>query len=70
MSARITRINLNVNDECAAFLVAKREAGTSMTETIRRAIALLKFIEDETLKGNVVQIVDKRGKAREVVFVQ
>lgn len=64
-----TRLTVNINVETAAALkeVAERR-GISYTEAIRRAVAILKLIEDETLKGHSIQINEGK-RVREIVLV-
>lgn len=69
-SPRYTRLNVNLNDESAEALRKVAESkGVSVTEAVRRAIALMKFIEDETNKDHKVQIVDKAGSKRELILM-
>jgi hypothetical protein len=64
-----TRLNVNLNEETACALKAiSRKRGVTVTETIRRAVAVLKFFEDETRAGRHVEVV--RGDAvYELVFL-
>lgn len=65
----VTRLTVNLNAETAAALneiAAKR--GISLTETVRRAVAVLKFLEDEIQKGHVVQSTDG-ARTRELLLV-
>jgi hypothetical protein len=41
--------------------------GASVTETIRRAIAVLKFVEDEVDKGNKLAVVERDSSGKEQV---
>lgn len=67
---RYTRLNVNLNEETAAALKEiARKRDISITEAIRRAIALLKFIEDETAAGHRIQVTDGHGKVREIVLM-
>lgn len=45
-------------------LLAHRR-GASVTETIRRAIVVLKFVEDEVDKGNKLAVVDRDSSGKE-----
>jgi predicted transcriptional regulator len=69
--SRYTRLNVNLNEETATALKEiARKRDVSVTEAIRRAIAILKFIEDETAAGHRIQIADARsGKVREIVLM-
>ena len=48
-----TRLNVNINDETAAALqeLASRRQ-TTVTEVVRRAVSIYKFIEDEVMDGD------------------
>ncbi len=64
-----TRLNINLNAEAAAALkeyIERRHI--TYTEAIRRAIALLKFIDDEMLAGHELQIFDGET-VRKIVLV-
>lgn len=55
-----TRLNVNINEETAAALrelAARRD--TSVTEIVRRSVAVYKFVEDEVgAGGKTLQVVD------------
>ncbi|MDF3291552.1 hypothetical protein [Streptomyces silvisoli] len=59
-----TRLSVNINPETAQKLRwYKEHKGISITETIRRAVALLDLVERETSeKGNEVLLRSKDGK--------
>lgn len=60
-----TRLSVNVNDETAAALRAlAAENETSVTEMIRRATGLYKFVHDEYEAGKTLELVDKDNKGR------
>ena len=67
----LTRLNVNLNQETAAALkTIASDNNISLTEAIRRAIALLKFIEDEIGDDRKVQIMDRDGRnKRELVLM-
>lgn len=49
----MARLHINMNDETAAALralAAKRQ--TSVTEIVRRAVGVYKFVEDEVVDGD------------------
>lgn len=50
-----TRLNVNINGECAAALdeLSERE-DVSVTEIIRRAISVYKFVSDEQAAGKKI----------------
>lgn len=58
-----TRLNVNVNDETAAALRVLAEGrATTITEVIRRAISLYKFVDDEVLRGDkTLKLVGPHG---------
>ncbi len=71
VSADYTRLSVNINDATAEQLrrVAK-DRGINITEAVRRAIALLAFIEDEVQAQHQVQVVDPQsGSVRELVMI-
>ena len=55
-----TRLNVNINDECAAALseLAEREE-TTVTEIVRRAISVYKYATDEMLAGKKVLFIEE-----------
>ncbi|TFC83037.1 ribbon-helix-helix protein, CopG family [Cryobacterium sp. TMT3-29-2] len=60
---KIVRLNVNLNNETAEALKALAdERGISVTEAVRRAISVYKYIEDEVSAGHKVQIADKVNK--------
>jgi predicted transcriptional regulator len=66
-----TRLNINVNDETAAALqelAAKRD--TTLTEIVRRAVSVYKFVEDEVVDGEkTLEIKDKTSGERTTLAV-
>jgi hypothetical protein len=70
VEAEMVRLSVNLNQETA--LAIKRIAcrsGTSVTEGIRRAISIYKFLQDENLKGRKIHVMDYDGSnVRELVF--
>lgn len=65
------RLSVNMNPETADALreIAKNH-GVSITEAVRRAIAVASFIEEESRKGNSIQIEDAQTKkVRELVLM-
>ena len=59
-----TRLNININDETEAALkeLAKRRE-TTVTEIVRRAVSVYKFIEDEVVDGNkTLKLVSREGQ--------
>lgn len=73
-TSAIVRLSVNLAaDAMDALRWLAGRRGLSLTETIRRAISVLKFIEDELDKGNTLAIVetDREGKqrVREILLV-
>jgi hypothetical protein len=68
---QLVRLNVNMNEETATALKdLSDKQGLSLTETIRRAIAIYKFVYDEFKSGRVVQTMDKDGNnKREIVLM-
>ncbi len=66
---RSTRLSVNINKETADTLreITGRR-GISYTEAIRRAVAIYKLIEEETQKGNRIQIDDGR-RTKEILLL-
>lgn len=65
-----TRLSVNLSEDTAEALqglVARRR--TTLTDGVRRAIAVWKFVEDEVAAGNRLAVIDKNGNVREVVLV-
>ena len=61
----MTRLSVNINDETATALrdlADRREI--SVTEVVRRAVSVLKFIEDETDQDKSLQLVDNETDER------
>jgi len=67
----IVRLNVNINAETAEALKALAEAkGISVTEAIRRAISVYKFVEDEVQIGRKVRTMDTSdNNVRELVLM-
>jgi hypothetical protein len=67
---QLVRLNVNMNEKTALELreVAKSD-GISITEVVRRAIALYRYVRAETKKGRVLQIMDKDGTNRSEIVL-
>ncbi|MCX4757851.1 ribbon-helix-helix protein, CopG family [Kitasatospora purpeofusca] len=67
-----TRLSVNINDDTAdALQRLKSEKGISITEAVRRAVALLDLVERETNKPGQpgkLQIVDYDGAVRQLLL--
>ncbi|GAB2807521.1 hypothetical protein ACWGJ2_31740 [Streptomyces sp. NPDC054796] len=60
----ITRLSVNINEDTAARLRwYKEHKGISITETVRRAVALLDLVERETADGSEVLLKSRDGKS-------
>lgn len=70
MSVNYVRLSVNINDETAqALRELSEEHGRSFTETVRRAISIAKYLDDEQLAGNRIQIIDeRRNEVRELII--
>ncbi|KKD02480.1 hypothetical protein [Streptomyces sp. WM6386] len=61
---QVTRLSVNINEDTAAKLRwYKEHKGISITETVRRAVALLELVERETADGNEVLLKSRDGKS-------
>jgi hypothetical protein len=56
------RLSVNINDETAAALnqLAERD-GVTITEVVRKAIGIYKFVDDQTQAGKRLQLVDDKN---------
>lgn len=67
----LVRLNVNLNKETAAALkelAAKQQI--SLTEAVRRAVSVLKFIDEEKSQGRKIQTMDSQERnKREVVLM-
>lgn len=70
MADTLTRLSVNMNRQTTEDLKSLAEARQlSYTETIRRIIAVARYLEDELEQGRVIQVVDKdRNEVRELVI--
>jgi hypothetical protein len=71
---KITRLSINLSlDAAQALRDLTTEKGISITEGVRRAIAVWKFVEDEKSKGNRLAVLEpgRNGeeRVREVVLI-
>ncbi|MET9205388.1 hypothetical protein [Streptomyces bacillaris] len=67
-TAQTTRLSVNINSETAAFLKQNKLKGISLTESIRRAVAMMELVERETSGGNQVLIRSKNGDMRQLLL--
>lgn len=57
-----TRLNVNINDETAAFLRDRSAAeGRTVTEVVRRMASVYKFVADANENGDRLQLVKPDG---------
>jgi len=64
------RLSVNVSGETAeAFRSLIARKGLSVTEGVRRAIMVWKFIEDEIAAGNALAVIEPDGAIRKVTLL-
>jgi len=67
---KFVRLSVNLSFETAETfreLIARK--GMSITEGIRRAIAVWKFIEDEKSRGNEIAVIEQDDTVRKVILL-
>ncbi|HJT91749.1 MAG TPA: ribbon-helix-helix protein, CopG family [Mycobacterium sp.] len=64
------KFTVEMNDELDAVVTSLAEQqGVPKTQVVRRALALLKYLEDQRRAGNVVLVQHpETGREKEVVF--
>jgi hypothetical protein len=66
----IVRLSINLSAETAdSFKALLERKGLSITEGIRRAITVWRFLEDETAKGNQIAVIEQDESVRKVVLL-
>lgn len=67
---RLVRLSVNLSPDAADVLkeYAKRK-GVSITEAVRRAIGVLKFLDETQNRGASVTVSDDSGSEKEVIFL-
>jgi len=67
---RLVRLSVNLNPDTADVLkeYAIRK-GVSVTEAVRRAIGVLKFVDETQNRGASVMVSDDSGGVKEVMFL-
>lgn len=67
---QLTRLNVNLNAETADALKAVAESkGITVTEAVRRSVAVYAFLMEEEKQGRHVQTATRKGKkVRELVL--
>jgi hypothetical protein len=69
-SDRFVRLSVNLSLETADVLKSLiNRKGLSITEGIRRAIAVWKFVEDETSRGNEIAVIEPDNSVRKVILL-
>lgn len=64
------RLAVNLSPETArVFRSLIQRKGLSITEGVRRAIAVWRFVEDETARGNKIIVQEPGGTQREVLLL-
>lgn len=65
-----TRLSININNETALQLQKMvEEDGVTVTEAVRRAVAVYKFFEKAREDGQTVQLVGADNKVSTVQFL-
>jgi hypothetical protein len=65
------RLSANLSARSAgAFRALINRKGLTITEGVRRAIAVWAFVEDETRRGNQVAVIERDGSIRKVTLLQ
>lgn len=65
-----TKITVSLSDEAAeAVQTLAEQRGISVSEVIRRAIALERFVEGELEKGSTLLVRNENGETERVAFV-
>jgi predicted DNA-binding protein len=66
----LVRLSINLSTETAETLKALAERkGVTITEGIRRAIIIWKFMEDEISQGNQIAVIQKDETIRKVLML-
>lgn len=66
----LVRLSINLSiDTVEALKELVDRKGVTITEGIRRAIVVLKFIEDETSRGNQIAVIQKDETVRKVLIL-
>lgn len=70
MTQDLVRLNVNLNRETADALKSLADLrGTTVTEVVRRAVTVMRFLEDEKEAGRVILTSNRNGKkVRELVI--
>lgn len=65
------RVQLEISDQGLKDLLEIKEQlyQSTMAETIRSSIKMMKKLEEEKKKGNKIVIIDKNNKQREIELI-
>ncbi|UPG92869.1 ribbon-helix-helix protein, CopG family [Luteibacter aegosomatissinici] len=64
-----TKLTVNLSDDVTQALRAlAAEKGISLTEVLRQAISMERFLSQEVNEGKKILIEDKDGSMRQVIF--
>lgn len=67
---RFVRLSVNLSIETAeVFRSLIERKGLSITEGIRRAIAVWKFMEDEKSRGNEIAVIEPDNSIRKIILL-
>ncbi len=70
MTAKQTRLSVNINAKTAAVLLReKEERGTYVTESVRRAVSLYDLCLTTVREGGFIVTEDADGTQRKVVLL-
>lgn len=65
-----TRLSVNINDETASQLRRMAEEnGITVTEAVRRSVAVYEFFDNARKSGKKVELVDKNDNSWTVQFL-
>jgi hypothetical protein len=68
MESTYVRLSININSETAAFLQgAKVAEGRSVTEIIRRAVSVYRFVTQTWQDGDQLAVIRQDGTVHQVV---
>lgn len=71
MSSDLTRLSVNMNAETAEALRSLAQArGLNITETVRWAISIAAFVNEELQAGRKIHTVRADGKKRRELVIQ
>ena len=67
----VVRLSVNLNEETAeALKKLAADKDITITEVMRRAVAVTKFLYDEQDKGKTIQVVSRKGKIQNVILTR